>query len=63
MRRAIIIESKIMVSSFRDGMYFFFCQPKMQQGEIVECKFRWHRPACLRCLFRAGLALYDYRRM
>jgi len=62
MRRAIV-ESKQLVSSFRDGLYFFFCQPLMQQGKIEECKFRWHRPACLKCLFHAGKALYyDYRR-
>lgn len=61
--RNFIIDARLMKNYMQDGLYYFHCQPLMQKKPPVfaECKPRFYKPQCLKCLLQAGRALYDYR--
>lgn len=54
-------EFKLLKRYFEQGLYYFYCQPLMKKGEFVECRPRWYRTCCLRCLLKAAKELYIYR--
>jgi len=41
-------------------LYYFYCQPLLAKGEFVECRPKFYRPACLKCLIVASKALWAH---
>lgn len=61
--RNFILDAKLLKKYMGDGLYYFHCQPLMSKQPAIfsECKPKFYKPRCLKCLLQAGKALYDYR--